>query len=101
MTFQWRVGERPPLIEEHSMAKLMVLRDYLHRYHDTVLGFGRRDEYKLDLVDGFAGGGIYLDNNGRVISGSPLVMLEESAAAETRMSTTRKKPMRLMSSTTL
>ena len=94
MAFQWRVGERPPLIEEHSMAKLTVLRDYLHGYHDTVLGFGRRDEYKLDLVDGFAGGGIYLDNNRRRISGSPLVMLEESAAAETRMSATRKKSMR-------
>ena len=35
MTFIWRPDDPPPQIEEHSKAKLAVLRKYLHAYFDS------------------------------------------------------------------
>ena len=52
--FKWHVNELPPKIEPHSKAKLSVLRGYLRAYFDRLGGtVHRRDEFKLDLVDGF------------------------------------------------
>ena len=93
MTFIWHPGDPPPQIEEHSKAKLAVLRKYLGAYFDRLSRNPARDEFRLDLVDGFAGGGIFRDGDG-VVSGTPLVMLEESAAAEERLNQNRNKPLR-------
>ena len=91
--FHWEPGAPPPPIEEHSFAKLEVLRLYLRTYIDTLNQDVRRDEFRLDLVDGFAGGGLYSHDGGHV-PGSPLVMLEESEAAERRLNEGRNKPLR-------
>lgn len=91
--FRWEPGEPPPSIEAHSLAKLQVLRDYLQGYYNTLNQDVRRDEFRLDLVDGFAGGGLY-SRNGQQIAGSPLVMLEESHSAEHRLNERRTKPLR-------
>ena len=93
MEFKWEPTQPPPQIEEHSKAKLAVLRGYLRAYFDRLNVNPHREEFKLDLVDGFAGGGSFLDR-GETISGSPLVMLEESAAAAKRLNRTRSKPLR-------
>ncbi len=91
--FKWHPDEPPPLIEEHSKAKLDVLRSYLHAYFDRLGVRLARDEFKLDLIDGFAGGGTFRDNSG-IVSGTPLIMLEESQAAIERLSRARTKPLR-------
>ena len=91
--FHWVPGERPPPIEEHSLAKLRVLRHYIRAYIDTLNQNVRKEQFKLDLVDGFAGGGLYL-RNGSEVSGSPLVMLEESQKAEQRLNEQRTKKLR-------
>ena len=91
--FKWHPDEPPPPIEEHSKAKLTVLRSYLHAYFDRLNVNLARDEFKLDLIDGFAGGGIFLDGE-TVVSGTPLIMLEESKAAIDRLSQARTKPLR-------
>ena len=52
--FKWHPDEPPPSIEEHSKAKLDVLRSYLHAYFDRLNVNLARDEFKLDLIDGFA-----------------------------------------------
>lgn len=91
--FRWEPGEPPPRIEEHSLAKLEVLRSYLHNYYNTLNQNVRREEFRLDLVDGFAGGGLY-SHHDEVISGSPLVMLEELQSAERRLNEGRSKPLR-------
>lgn len=83
-TFSWAPNERPPQISHHSKAKLAALRLYLHNYFDKLNIQLIRDKFKLDLIDGFAGGGIYQDGN-EVISGSPLIMLEEAKEAEHRL----------------
>lgn len=93
MEFRWRPGDPPPEVEEHSKAKLKVLRSYLRAYFDRLNVDLRRDEFKLDLVDGFAGGGVFADD-GRIVSGSPLIMLEEATAAESRLNRGRIKKLR-------
>lgn len=93
MEFLWQPGDPPPEIEEHSKAKLAVLRTYLRAYFDRLNVGLRREEFKLDLVDGFAGGGLFSDD-GEIVSGTPLIMLEEAAAAERRLNKDRIKRLR-------
>ena len=83
-SFQWHPDEQPPQIEPHSKAKLEMLRHYLCAYFDRMAINPKREEIKLDLVDGFAGGGTFQDGD-KVLSGSPLVMLEEAEAARERL----------------
>ena len=91
--FTWHPDDPPPELEEHSKAKLDVLRRYLRAYFDTLSVNPARDEFKLDLVDGFAGGGSFRDKNS-IVPGTPLIMLEECQAAEDRLNQSRTKPLR-------
>lgn len=92
MPFKWHINDPPPAVEEHSMAKLAVLRRYIRAYFDRLGTNPARDQFRLDLVDGFAGGGIF--QNGRdVVPGTPLIMLEEYKAAESRLNHGRNKPL--------
>ena len=88
--FEWHPSDPPPSIEQHSKAKLTVLRSYLRAYFDRLGNNPLRDEFRLDLIDGFAGGGTFLDD-GTIISGTPLIMLEESRAAQCRLNQNRTK----------
>ena len=90
MLFKWHPDESPPSIEEHSKAKLTVLRAYLCAYFDKLNVNPSREEFKLDLVDGFAGGGTFLDR-GEILSGTPLIMLEETEKAKERLNRNRIK----------
>ena len=90
--FKWHPDEDPPPIEEHSKAKLAVLRSYLRAYFDRLGQNFAREEFRLDLVDGFAGGGTFLDGN-ETVSGTPLIMLEESDKARERLGRGRRKPL--------
>ena len=91
MSFVWVPDSSPPEIEDHSLAKLSVFRSYLSEYIDRLCGGSPRDEFKLDLVDGFSGGGLFL-NEGKEVSGTPLIMLEEADAASARLNADRIKP---------
>ena len=91
MSFKWHPDEPPPQIEAHSRAKLTVLRSYLRAYLDRLNLNPQREEFKLDLVDGFAGGGTFRDG-GETLSGTPLIMLEESAAAKDRLNGNASNP---------
>ena len=88
--FKWHPDEPPPSIEEHSKAKLDVLRSYLRAYFYRLSINPSRDQFKLDLIDGFAGGGTFLDGD-TIVSGTPLIMLEESEAAIERLNQSRTK----------
>ena len=80
MDFKWHPDESPPTIESHSKAKLRVLREYLEAYFNTLNVNYAQEQFKIDLVDGFSGGGSFLDD-GQIISGSPLILIEEAEAA--------------------
>ena len=92
LSFRWHPDEVPPEIQAHSKAKLNVLRHYLRAYFDTLNVMPARDNFKLDLIDGFSGGGIFSDN-GETIPGTPLIMLEETRDAEIRLNQNRRKPL--------
>ncbi len=94
MSFKWHPDEPPPQIEPHSKAKLTVLRSYLRAYFDRLNLNPQREEFKLDLVDGFAGGGVFTDGNA-TLSGTPIIMLEETAAARERLNEGRVKPLNI------
>lgn len=91
--FRWRVGEHPPELEAHSKAKLDVLRRYLRAYFARLNANPSRDKFTFDLVDGFAGGGVFRWA-GEIVSGTPLIMLEESKHAERELNRNRSKPLR-------
>ena len=92
--FEWHPDEPPPEIEAHSKAKLDVLRNYLRAYFDRLNRNFTREEFKLDLIDGFAGGGTFSDN-GSIMSGTPLIMMEEAAGASERLNRNRIKPLHI------
>ena len=94
MSFNWHPDEPPPVIESHSKAKLVVLRSYLQAYFDRLNVNPVREEFKLDLIDGFAGGGLFLDETVEV-SGTPLVMLEEAEKASVRLNEKRAKKLHI------
>ena len=89
-SFEWHPNKPPPQIEPHSKAKLEVLRRYIQEYFDRLNVYPQREEFRLDLIDGFAGGGTFRDENTE-LSGTPLVMLEEAEKAEERLNRKRKK----------
>ncbi len=90
MSFKWHPDEAPPNIEAHSKAKLDVLRSYLRAYFDRLNVNPQWEGFKLDLIDGFAGGGTFLDK-GAMLSGTPLIMLEEAKEAAVRLNKGRTK----------
>ena len=80
----WRRGQVPPLIQDHSKAKLELLGRYLREYL-RIVG-GRQKGYghlELTVVDAFCGGGKFRsgDRDEAEIKGSPLVLLEAARAA--------------------
>jgi three-Cys-motif partner protein len=94
--FEWRVGREPPLIRPHSLAKHRVLRSYLEKYVSVLTANPAQDVFRVSLVDGFAGGGKYLDASSKELrSGSPLIMLEAMRAAAEAAQTSRLKPFTL------
>ena len=94
MSFNWHPNEPPPKIQKHSEAKLEVLRRYLRAYFDTLGVSPVRDQFRLDLIDGFAGGGTYRDAGGNIVLGTPLIMLEEARSAHERLNENRIKPLK-------
>src|SRR5947208_13207761 len=79
---KWREGHEPPTIRAHSLAKHRVLRAYLERYVSVLTANPRQKQFKLTLVDGFAGGGKYLEAGSREERpGSPMIMLQAMKSA--------------------
>lgn len=94
--YQWALGERPPPIQQHSVAKHEILRAYLIAYIQTLISSPRQEEFRLTLIDGFAGGGVYRHaSTTQEVLGSPFVMLEAVKEAEFLVNRERQKKVRL------
>ncbi|KAB8048656.1 three-Cys-motif partner protein TcmP [Janthinobacterium rivuli] len=90
--YTWKNG--PEAIAQHSVAKHRILQAYLAEYFKVLIG-GRRDEFKLTLVDGFAGGGLYYHEDTReVVRGSPLIFLDAAREAEFLVNRDRTHPVK-------
>ena len=90
--WQWIVGHAPPPLDPHSKVKHQLVRDYLYKYIGVLMANEKMPRLKLTLVDGFAGGGLYTDDNG-IAPGSPLIMLQTAREAEVYLNVARtQKP---------
>jgi len=92
--YDWKNG--PAIIQQHSIAKHTILRSYLTAYFQTLASNPQQDVFRLTLVDGFAGGGVYLHEDSRQeIEGSPFICLQSVQEAEFLLNANRKKPIKL------
>jgi len=92
--YTWVWGSPPPLLKRHSEVKHALLRNYLVDYFLTLVPLPHQDKIQLTIVDGFCGGGLYLNEDGKEVPGSPLVILEAIREAETLLNVRqeRRKP---------
>ena len=93
--YSWKNG--PAKIKQHSLAKHQILKSYLNAYFQTLVPNGQpRNEFKLTLVDGFAGGGLYIhEDTKELIKGSPFILLDAEKEANFTINQNRDKPVRL------
>ena len=92
--YNWKDG--PDLIQQHSVAKHRILQAYLAAYFRTLVSSPNQDVLRLTLVDGFAGGGLYVHNDTReTVKGSPFIFLEATREAEFVINKDRRKPVQL------
>ncbi len=92
--YNWKDG--PDFIQQHSVAKHRILQAYLAAYFRTLVSSPNQDVLRLTLVDGFAGGGLYVHNDTReTVKGSPFIFLEATREANFLINKDRRKPVQL------
>lgn len=88
--YNWKDG--PDLIQQHSVAKHRILQAYLAAYFKTLVSSPTQEEMRLTLVDGFAGGGLYVHaDTGEPVKGSPFIFLDATREAEYLINKDRRK----------
>lgn len=92
--YTWIWGSPPPLLKRHSEVKHALLRNYLVDYFLTLVSLPQQDKIQLTIVDGFCGGGLYINEDGQEVLGSPLIILEAIREAEILVNVrqNRRKP---------
>ena len=68
-SYNWKDGAA---LEQHSKRKHKILREYFRRYLLERCKNPNSRKFKLAVVDGFAGGGRYIDGS----PGSPIIFIE-------------------------
>ncbi|UKE68690.1 three-Cys-motif partner protein TcmP [Xanthomonas cerealis pv. cerealis] len=92
--YTWDDGV-PATIQQHSIAKHEVLREYLVTYLQTLVTRPAQDALSVTLIDGFAGGGVYQHQDTKeLVLGSPFIFLEAAREAEALIAIGRQKPLR-------
>lgn len=91
--YEWKIGSNPPELDEHSRTKHLVISEYIKRYTHTYMSNASIENLPLTIVDGFAGGGRYIDALTREpANGSPFLILESIKQAEIELNIGRRKP---------
>ncbi len=91
--YAWHVGSPPPRIDPHSLIKHQLVRDYLARYIQVLMSNYLIEKLTLSIIDGFAGGGEYLSEDGEEFhDGSPLIALKTVEEAQAALNVGRDKP---------
>lgn len=90
--YDWRLGDDPPKIELHSLAKHHVYEEYLHHYIQVLNANPKIPASRLTLIDGFAGGGVYRDpRDNSLYTGSPLRLIKAAEAAAATVNIKRQQ----------
>ena len=94
--YTWHVGSQPPPVDPHSLVKHQIVKRYLERYIQVLMSNYVIDKLTLSIVDGFAGGGEYLAENGSYYhDGSPLIALNTVGEQQALMNVGRIKQRRV------
>ncbi|MBC6402708.1 MAG: three-Cys-motif partner protein TcmP [Hyphomonadaceae bacterium] len=88
--YEWRLGEPPPKIGRHSLAKHRILDQYVRRYIEICTAIPVQKRLNLTIVDGYAGGGRYRFND-KDVRGSPIILLETVAEMQDELNRARPK----------
>jgi three-Cys-motif partner protein len=80
-------------VDPHSLVKHQIVRAYLERYIQVLMGNVRIEKLVLSIVDGFAGGGEYSAEDGSQFhDGSPLIALNTVGEQQALLNIGRDKP---------
>lgn len=88
--YDWKLGQRPPLLGAHSVAKHDIFEQYIKIYIERLTRTPAQTTLNLTIVDGFSGGGLYQVGS-RQVDGSPLRLLTAVAAIDDVLQSTRAK----------
>lgn len=92
--YNWKDG--PDQIQAHSIAKHRILQSYLAAYFRTLVSSPNQEVLRLTLVDGFAGGGLYVHSETQeLVKGSPFILLDSTREAEFKLNQGRRKNIKL------
>lgn len=92
-SFSWdSEGVDLPTVEAHTMARHRVTEDYLKDWIVTLCGNNRANTRKVTIVDGFCGGGMYLDMNNKRYKGSPFRIIESIEEGLKTVKQVKSKP---------
>jgi three-Cys-motif partner protein len=80
--YDWRNG---PKLDSHTARKHKVVREYFAEYLRVRCGLPQQEKFRVAVVDGFAGGGRYLDGS----PGSPIIFIEELIRASNELNIDR------------
>ncbi|WP_257993457.1 three-Cys-motif partner protein TcmP [Cupriavidus pauculus] len=81
------------MLDQHSAVKHSIVHGYIRRYIKTVMAPATIPRLTLTLVDGFSGGGSYLDEaRSGVVDGTPLIMLRAVLEARAELNVDRVVP---------
>lgn len=84
--YEWSLSESLPELARHSEVKHSLLRSYLVDYFLTLVRTPAQEIVKLTIVDGFCGGGRYINEKfGKEVPGSPVVILQAIEEAKARV----------------
>jgi three-Cys-motif partner protein len=91
--YRWQIGSAPPPIDPHSLVKHQIVRSYLDRYIQVLMGNVNIEKLTLSIVDCFAGGGEYSSDDGKGYhEGSPLIALNTVTERQAMLNLGREKP---------
>jgi three-Cys-motif partner protein len=94
--YAWHVGSPPPSIDPHSLVKHQIVKRYLERYIQVLMSNYVIDKLTLSIVDGFAGGGEYLAEDGsHYHEGSPLIAVNTVGEQQALLNVGRIKQRRV------
>lgn len=87
----WIIGQDPPPIDPHSYAKHKVYQDYISHYIQVLNANPMIPKSNLAIIDGFAGGGEYLDKANQIYKGSPLRLMDAAKEGKVLVNLHREK----------
>lgn len=94
--YLWEIGSAPPPIGPHSLVKHQIVRRYLERYIQVLMSNYVIDKLTLSIVDGFAGGGEYVAEDGSQFhDGSPLIAINTVGEQQGLLNVGRRKERRV------